>query len=168
MAELVVLAFQDEATAEQALAALQRLEDEGKVLTLRDWALVVRGEGESVRVVRSSDPPATSGRIAFAGGAMGAIIGGLLFVPVAGLMVGTLIGATMGRRRETGVDPTFAQDLSAALDPGTAALFLYVVANDADRAIAGVKPFSPRVVRTSLSAQDEAALRSRFEAASSG
>jgi uncharacterized membrane protein len=166
MAELVVLAFADEATAERALAELQRLQDEARALTLKDWALVVREDDDHLVVARSSEPPRVRGGVAFAGGAMGLIIGGLLFAPLTGLIVGTLLGAVVGRREESGVVPAFAGELSAALESGTAALFLYVIATDADRAIEGLRPFAPRVVRTSLSPEDEATLRSRFERAS--
>jgi uncharacterized membrane protein len=57
MADLVVLAFADEATAERALAELQRLQDEAHALTLKDWALVVREEDDHLVVARSSEPP---------------------------------------------------------------------------------------------------------------
>jgi uncharacterized membrane protein len=165
MAELVVLASADEATAGRALEELQRLQDEAHALTLRDWALVVREDDDHLAVTRSSEPPRVRGGVAFAGGAMGLIIGGLLFAPLMGLMVGTLLGAALGRREDSGVTPAFAGELSTALESGAAALFLYVIATDADRAIEGLVPFAPRVVRTSLSPEDEATLRSRFERA---
>ena len=165
MADLVVLAFADRPTAEGALSELQRLHDETHSLTLRDWALVERQDDDHLAVVRSSDPPKTRGGVVLAGGAMGTIIGGLLLAPLAGLMVGTLLGATIGRREDSGVTPAFAGDLSAALESGTAALFLYVIAHDADVAIAALTPFKPRVVRTSLDPADEAALIAHFEQA---
>jgi uncharacterized membrane protein len=165
MAELVVLAFADRATAERALEELQRLQDEAHTLTLKDWALVVREGEDHLAVTRSSEPPRTRSWGALAGGVMGLIIGGLLFAPLAGLMVGALLGAARGRREESGVAPAFAGELSAALESGEAALFLYVVSADADRAIEALHPFAPRVVRTSLSPEDEATLRSRFERA---
>jgi uncharacterized membrane protein len=165
MADLVVLAFADRPTAEGALDELQRLHDETHALTLRDWALVEREDDDHLAVVRSSDPPKTRGSVALAGGVMGTIIGGLLLAPLAGLMVGTLLGATIGRREDSGVAPAFAGDLSAALESGTAALFLYVIAHDADVAVAALAPFKPRVVRTSLDPADEAALLEHFKQA---
>jgi uncharacterized membrane protein len=165
MADLVVLAFADRSTAEGALDELQRLHDETHALTLRDWALVEREDDGHLTVVRSSEPPRTRGGVAVAGGVMGTIIGGLLLAPLAGLMVGTLVGATVGRREESGVAPAFAGELSAALESGSAALFLYVITRDADVAVQALAPFSPRVVRTSLDPVDEAALTAHFEAA---
>jgi uncharacterized membrane protein len=165
MADLVELAFADEPTARRALAELVRLQDEERALSLRDWALVVR-EADGRVVVRESGAPSPSrgsaGGAAVGGGLVGMTIGMLLFAPLAGLMVGTLVGATLGRRRDTGVDPDFALEASAALQPGAAALVLYVVASDADRAIERLQPFAPTVVRTSLTPEDEAALASRL------
>jgi uncharacterized membrane protein len=99
------------------------------------------------------------------------VVGSLVLAPLAGLMVGTLLGATVGQQRQGqeeqqahGVDPAFLREAGEVLPPGAAALFVHGTARDAGRAIERLAPLSPRVVRTTLSAEGEAALRQRFGA----
>ena len=176
MAELVVLAFESRSKARRALQALKQLQTEEQAVTLRDWALVVHDADGGVTVAEHSGAPAESpeeaggaGRTAIKAGVAGLVVGSLVLAPLAGLMVGTLLGATIGQRRqeepqENGVDRAFLREAGEVLPPGAAALFVHGVAADAARAIERLAPFGPRVVRTTLSAEGEAALRQRFSA----
>jgi uncharacterized membrane protein len=176
VAELVVLAFESRSKARRALQALKRLQTEEQAVTLRDWALVVHDADGGVTVAEHSGAPAESpeeageaGRTAIKAGVAGLVVGSLVLAPLAGLMVGTLLGATIGQRRqeepqERGVDQAFLREAGEVLPPGAAALFVHGVAADAARAIERLAPFGPRVVRTTLSAEGEAALRQRFSA----
>ncbi len=178
MAELVVLAFESRSKARRALQALKRLQSEEQAVTLRDWALVVREADGSVVVAEHSGAPkeepeaaGAAGRTAIKAGVAGLVVGTLVLAPLAGLMVGTLLGATVGQHRQEerqeqaqGVDPAFLREAGEALQPGAAALFVHGVAADAERAIERLAPLSPRVVRTTLSAAGEAALRRGFSA----
>jgi uncharacterized membrane protein len=181
VAELVVLAFESRSKARRALQALKRLQAEEQAVTLRDWALVVRHADGGVVVAEHSGAPeetpkaaGAAGRTAIKAGVAGLVVGSLVLAPLAGLMVGTLLGATVGQQRqgqeeqqgqqEHGVDPAFLREAGEVLPPGAAALFVHGTARDAGRAIERLAPLSPRVVRTTLSAEGEAALRRRFDA----
>jgi uncharacterized membrane protein len=176
VAELVVLAFESRSKARRALQALKRLQTEEQAVTLRDWALVVRDADGGVTVAEHSgaaaespEQPGEAGRTAIKAGVAGLVVGSLVLAPLAGLMVGTLLGATIGQRRqegppESGVDQAFLREAGEVLPPGAAALFVHGVAADAERAIERLAPLGPRVVRTTLSAEGEAALRRRFSA----
>jgi uncharacterized membrane protein len=172
VAELLVLEFGTKAKARRALRELKRLQKAEHAVTLRDWALLVRDADGRIVVDQSGgappDDPAPAGRVAVKGGVAGLVIGSLLLAPLAGVMVGTLLGATYAQhrpeRRPTGVDPAFEREAAELLQPGAAALVLHGAAADADRAIERLRPLGPRVVRTSLSPKAEAALRARFAA----
>jgi uncharacterized membrane protein len=172
VAELLVLGFDSKAKARRALREVKRLQDEEHAVTLRDWALLVR-EADGVVVDQSGgappEEPAPDGSVAIKSSVGGLVVGSLFLAPLAGLMVGALIGATVAERRAhrappepTGVDPAFEREAADVLQPGAAALFLHGVASDADRLVERLRQMHPRVVRTSISPEAEANLRARF------
>jgi uncharacterized membrane protein len=173
VAELVVLAFDTKAKARRALRELKRLQEEEHAVTLKDWALLFREADGQIAVDQSGgappEEPAPDGSVAIKSSVGGLVVGSLFLAPLAGLMVGALVGATVAERRAhhaeprpAGVDPAFEREAAEVLQPGAAALFLHGVAADAERVVERLRPMAPRVVRTSISPEAEAALRARF------
>jgi uncharacterized membrane protein len=104
--------------------------------------------------------------MATAGGAFWGLLYGLLFtVPVFGLAMGAASGAIAGKLTDIGIDDRFLNDVAAALQPGTAAVFALVRRSTPDKVQQALLPYEPTIVRTSLSSGEEAELVRRLQEA---
>jgi len=158
MADLVVLAFDNEYTADQVKQRLLELQNQSLIL-LDDLVVVVRHADGKSEVKQSK--PSTSG--AALGGAFWGMLIGLLFLsPILGAAIGAGIGAVVGHYRDLGVDEKFMKEVGDALKPGTSGVFLLIHQVTPDRVVAQLQEFHPRVVRTNLSNEQEARLRTAF------
>jgi uncharacterized membrane protein len=102
---------------------------------------------------------------AASGGLWGAIIGLLFLNPLLGAALGAGAGALSGYLTDVGLDDTFLKDTAAALTPGKAALCVLVRKVTADKVLPATAAFSGTVLRTNLSAEQEAKLRDALKAA---
>jgi uncharacterized membrane protein len=98
--------------------------------------------------------------------AEGAVAGGLLGVLggppgiAVGLVLGGIIGAETGRADETEPEPReLADELRAALSPSSSAIVLIAEATDVDDMLAALAENAQDVVRRTLTADEEAALK---------
>ena len=99
------------------------------------------------------------------GGAFwGMLIGLLFWAPWLGMAIGAAAGALGGKLTDVGVDDNFIKEVGATIEPGHSALFLLVRDATPDKVLDQVKQFNPTVLRTSLSAEDEAKLKAAFGA----
>ena len=159
MPELIVLGFKNSTTADQVIPEVEAMQREN-LLQLADWARVIRREDGKVDVRQATS---TAGAGA-AGGALWGMLFGLLFLmPIPGLAIGAATGAIVGKLADYGIDDKFIKDLGSKIQPGTSALFLYVVQATTDKVIDRLKPYDPEILRTSLSEDAEARLRAAFE-----
>jgi uncharacterized membrane protein len=157
--ELVVLGFSNSTGADQVIPEVEALQREN-LLQLADWARVIKREDGKVDVRQATS---TAGAGA-AGGALWGMLFGLLFLmPLAGLAIGAATGALMGKLSDYGIDDKFIKDVGNKIQPGTSALFLYVVSATTDRVVDRLRPYDPQLLRTSLSEDAEARLRAEME-----
>ena len=167
MSDLIVVAFPGEDTADQVLNKLQALQKE-HLIDLEDACVVVRDRNGKVHVKQAVN---LVGLEAASGGAFGALWGtliGLLFLnPLAGLLTGAAFGAgagaLSGMLSDYGIDDDFIRSLGDTLEPGTSALFVLVRRATLDKVLPEVRPFGGKVIRTSLSTEQEARLRRVLE-----
>lgn len=167
MSDLIVVAFPGEDTADQVLNKLQALQKE-HLIDLEDACVVVRDRNGKVHVKQAVN---LVGLEAASGGAFGAFWGtliGLLFLnPLAGLLTGAAFGAgagaLSGMLSDYGIDDDFIRSLGDTLEPGTSALFVLVRRATLDKVLPEVRPFGGKVIRTSLSTEQEARLRRALE-----
>jgi uncharacterized membrane protein len=167
MSDLIVVAFPGEDTADQVLNKLQALQKE-YLIDLEDACVVVRDRNGKVHVKQAVN---LVGLEAASGGAFGAFWGtliGLLFLnPLAGLLTGAAFGAgagaLSGMLSDYGIDDDFIRSLGDTLEPGTSALFVLVRRATLDKVLPEVRPFGGKVIRTSLSTEQEARLRRALE-----
>jgi uncharacterized membrane protein len=167
MSDLIVVAFPGEDTADQVLNTLQALQKE-HLIDLEDACVVVRDRNGKVHVKQAVN---LVGLEAASGGAFGALWGtliGLLFLnPLAGLLTGAAFGAgagaLSGMLSDYGIDDDFIRSLGDTLEPGTSALFVLVRRATLDKVLPEVRPFGGKVIRTSLSTEQEARLRRALE-----
>ena len=88
------------------------------------------------------------------------LIGLLFFMPWLGLIIGAATGAIAGKMSDVGIDDNFIKEVGETIQPGEAALFLMVTSMTEDKVLPELAKFSPTVLRTNLSAEDEAKLKS--------
>jgi uncharacterized membrane protein len=94
------------------------------------------------------------------GGAFwGALIGLIFLMPLAGAALGAAGGAVGGALTDLGINDKFMKETAAAIQPGTAALFVLLRKVTADKVLEGLKGEGGTVLKTSLDHTKEAALQ---------
>jgi uncharacterized membrane protein len=160
MSELIVFAFDNEQGAIDMRDALVGLQKQ-YLITLDDAAVVVRKQDGKVKVKQAVS---LVGAGAMGGAFWGMLIGLLFLAPWLGMAIGAAAGALGGKLTDVGVDDNFIKEVGATIEPGHSALFLLVRDATPDKVLDEVKKFNPTVLRTSLSAEDEAKLKAAFGA----
>ena len=89
----------------------------------------------------------------------GALIGLIFLMPLAGAALGAAGGAVGGALTDLGINDKFMKDTAAAIQPGTAALFVLIRKVTADKVLEGLKGEGGTVLKTSLDHTKEVALQ---------
>lgn len=153
MSDLIVIGYAEKATADQAAARVEELGKSG--LKLNGLAVVWKDEAGHNHV----DTPSSLTGVSAAGGALfGSVFGLLFLVPFLGAAVGGAIGALWGSLRKHGLDDDFRRQVNETLTPGAAALVVMTTDPAGSEFAEALGPFGGRVLRTSLSDEDERAL----------
>ena len=147
MADLVVLGFEDVATAQRVYELGAQLQRE-ELLDLEDAALAWRDETGRVRIQQAMS---TTGAGAAGGALWGTLIGLLFLAPVAGAAVGAATGAVAGKLTDIGISDELIKRITAQLEPGRGAIFALVRRSTADRVTEALKEYKPTVLHTNLS-----------------
>jgi uncharacterized membrane protein len=163
MSSLVAVVFDDEATAFEMRAALIRMQRQN-LLELEDSVVVTRDAKGKIKLDQATNLTAAG---AIGGGFWGMLIGLLFLNPLLGAAVGTATGAIAGRFKDIGVDDEMVRDVGQSLKSGTSALFVLVRRVTVDKVLDGLKGFAGKgkVFQSSLTKDDEAALREALEQA---
>lgn len=158
MTDMVVLAFDN---ADDAQKVREKLVDLNNQYLLRlDQAVeVVRGKDGQVKV---KEEPTLTGAGAIGGAFWGLLIGLVFFVPAVGMAVGAASGAIAGHFAKYGITNEFMSQINEAIKPGQSALIILAEDVRADRVIPMLSTYHPRIVRTSLTLEQEKALREAF------
>jgi uncharacterized membrane protein len=161
MSDLVIVAFQDEATAFEARAELVRLQKE-YLIEMEDAVVVTRDESGAVRLHQATNLTAAG---AVGGGMWGALIGLLFLNPLLGAAVGAGAGALTGVLTDVGIDDDFLRDVGKVLDKGQSAVAVLIRKMTADKVLARMDKFRAkgRIVQTSLTGEMETRLRAALE-----
>jgi uncharacterized membrane protein len=101
---------------------------------------------------------------AISGGFWGLLIGSLFLMPLLGASLGAASGALGGALSDFGIDDAFMKDLSASLQPWTAALFVLIHKMTGDKVLEAIKGTGGTVLKTSLDHTKEQALRDALDA----
>jgi len=163
MSELIVLDFDGVGTADQVLTKLRSLQKE-HLIDLEDACVVVHTEAGKVQIKQAMNLMsfgAASG--ASTGMLIGALAGLLILNPLAGMAAGGLagagFGALSGSLADYGINDDFIKSLGKTIPKGSSALFTLVKSSTPDKVLPEIEPFNPRVIKTSLSTQQEEKLR---------
>ncbi|MDT3670233.1 MAG: DUF1269 domain-containing protein [Aromatoleum sp.] len=169
MSELVAIKFDRIDEADRVLNELRRLQKE-YLVDLEDAVVVIRPPEGEVQL-KQSIPLVRAG--ALSGGLSGSLWGtlvGLLFLnPLAGFVVGGLAGAgagaLSGSLADYGIDDDFIRSLSEEIKPDSSALFLLVRKVQPEKVLAELSQFRGKLLRTSLSPEQEARLQAAISQA---
>lgn len=158
MSDLIVFAFDNPTGADEMAKAVADLQKQ-QLITLEDAATVVRKDDGKPKVKQAQS---LVGAGALGGAFWGLLIGLLFFMPWLGLAAGAIGGAIGGKMTDVGIDDKFIKEVGSTIEPGHSALFLLVTSWTEDKVLAQLEKFNATVLRTSLSAEDEAKLKEAF------
>jgi uncharacterized membrane protein len=163
MSDLVAIAFDTPEEADNVLTQLKRMQKE-YLIEFADAVVAIRQPDGKVHMKQSIDMVGAGAASGGLGGALWGTLVGLLFLnPLAGFAIGGLVGAgtgaLAGRLTDYGIDDKFIRSLADTLQPGNSALFVLIRKVQPERVLAEFKGFKGRVLRTSLSPEQEGRLR---------
>src|SRR5262245_34885464 len=162
MSTLVAVVFNDEATAFDMRAKLAKMQKD-YLIELEDAVVVTRDQNGKTKLDQAVNLT-TAG--ALGGGFWGLLIGMIFLNPLLGAMIGAGAGALSGKLSDIGLNDKMLKDIGASFKPGTSGLFVLIRKVTADKVLEGLKEFTGKgkVFQTSLSKDDEHALREALEA----
>jgi uncharacterized membrane protein len=163
MSDLVVLDFDGVGTADEVLTKLRSMQ-KTYLIDLEDACVVVHTEAGRLQIKQAMNLTAVGAASGASSGMLiGALAGLLMLNPLAGLAVGGLagagFGALSGSLADYGINDDFIESLGKTIPRGSSALFLLIRSSTPDKVLPEIEPFKPRVLKTSLSNEQEDALK---------
>ena len=129
---------------------------DSNLIDLNDSAVIHKDQDSKVHIKNETYLGKRVGAIG--GGALGLLIGGLIF-PVGGLVIGALAGGLLGKKVSPDIDKDFVKDVSEQLSPGSSAIFIIVRDETPDVALETMKQYKGKLYYTSLPDETETQLR---------
>lgn len=160
MRELLVIGYDDAFRAEEVLLELDKMQ-KAHLIDLGDAAVVVKDRQGKMKFKHFHELTLRGEQTA---SLWGTLLGFLLLHPGLGGLLGASMGERLNSLEDYGIDNAFIQRLGQALGEGSSALFVLVRHAHPDKVLEELTPFGGRVLRTSLSAVDEAKLRKALDA----
>ncbi len=158
MTDMVVLAFDNEGGADMGRQKLEELNDEYE-LNLVDAVEVIRHTDGKVKI---KDIRSLTGIGALGGAFWGTLFGLLFLMPALGFAVGAVSGAIAGHFTHLGVNSDYLKQIETSVTPGTSALAILAEDVTVDKVVQALTPLHPKVIRSSLSTEQEAKLKEEF------
>jgi len=161
MSNLVVIGYDDPFKAEEVRLKLRKMQKD-YLIDLEDAVVAVKNEKGKVKLHQAVNLTAAG---AVGGGFWGSLIGLIFLNPLLGAAVGAAAGAVSGALTDVGVDDKFMKELAATMTPGSSMLFVLVRKATPDKVLAELEGSGGKVLKTSLSHDDEAKLQAALSAA---
>jgi uncharacterized membrane protein len=155
MSELVVIAYPTEAKAEQVRQKLLAMQKD-YLIEMGDAVIAVKDAQGRIKLNQLINTTATG---AVSGAFWGTLIGLIFLMPLAGAAVGAASGALGGALNDVGINDKWMKETAAAIEPGTAALFVLVRKATGDKVLERLRGEGGKVMHTSLDHTKEAALQ---------
>ena len=102
---------------------------------------------------------------ALSGGFWGTLIGLIFLNPLLGLAVGAGAGAVSGALTDVGINDDFMKDLASTFQNGSSVLFVLVRKATPDKVLEELQGTGGKVIKTSLTHEEEAKLQAVLDAA---
>jgi len=163
MSTLVVVGYDDPYQADEVLLKLRKLQRE-YLVDLEDAAVAVKDKKGKVQLHQSVNLTAAG---AVRGGFWGSLIGLIFLNPLLGFAVGATAGAVSGALTDFGIDDNFMKELAATMTADSSTLFVLVRKSTPDKVLEELKGTGGRVLKTSLSNEDEAKVQAALTAVGS-
>jgi uncharacterized membrane protein len=161
MSNLVVIGYDDPFKAEEVRLKLRKMQKD-YLIDLEDAVVAVKNEKGNVKLHQAVNLTAAG---AVGGGFWGSLIGLIFLNPLLGAAVGAAAGAVSGALTDVGVDDKFMKELATTMTPGSSVLFVLVRKATVDKVLDEMKGTGGKILKTSLSHDDEAKLQAALSAA---
>jgi uncharacterized membrane protein len=161
MSTLVVIGYDDQFKGEEVRLKLWKLQKE-YLIDLEDAVVAIKDEKGKVKLHQAVNLTAAG---AVSGSFWGSLIGLMFLNPLLGLAVGATTGAVSGALTDVGINDKFMKELAETLTPGSSALFVLVRKATPDKVLEELKGTGGKVLKTSLSHDDEAKLQAALNTA---
>jgi uncharacterized membrane protein len=155
MSNLVVIGYDDRFKAEEVRLMLWKMQKE-YLIDLEDAVVAVKDDKGKVKLHQAVNLTAAG---AASGGFWGALVGVIFLNPLLGLAVGAAAGAVSGALADVGINDNFMKELAETMQPGSSTLFILVRHATPDKVLEELQGTGGKVLKTSLSHQDEAKLQ---------
>jgi uncharacterized membrane protein len=170
MSDLVVVGFDNVTKADEVLWRLRAMQS-NDLVDLEDAVVVIRDQAGKVQLKQSIDltgAQASSGLIA--GTFLGGLIGMLFFNPAAGFLLGGMFGAgagaLSGSLADYGIEDDFIKSMAQTIPNNSSALFILARNARLDKILAQLSDVGGKILKTSLSPEQERKLQEALAAAS--
>ena len=161
MSTLVVIGYDDPCKAQEVRLMLAKLQKD-YLIDLEDAVVAVKDDKGKVKLHQAVNLT-TAGAVS--GGFWGSLVGLIFLNPLLGFAVGAATGAVSGALTDVGIDDKFMKELAAQMTPGSSALFVLVRKSTPDKVLDEIKGTGGKILKTSLSHDDEAKLQAALSAA---
>ena len=161
MSTLVVIGYDDPFKAQEVRLMLAKLQKD-YLIDLEDAVVAVKDDKGKVKLHQAVNLTASG---AVSGGFWGSLIGLIFVNPLLGFAVGAATGAVSGALTDVGIDDKFMKELAGQMTPGSSALFVLVRKSTPDKVLDEIKGTGGKILKTSLSHDDEAKLQAALSAA---
>jgi uncharacterized membrane protein len=159
MSELIIVGFKGELTADEVLLDLEKMQ-QIHMIDLDNAVVAIRKHDETVKIKQSNF-------LVVRDAAMGSLFG--MALGPFGLLVGGLIGAAIGETvkiiKHIGISDDFVKEVAEILEPGNSAIFIRVHKTVSESIVSELKKYNGRLLRSSLSINDEKELVKALEEA---
>jgi uncharacterized membrane protein len=161
MSTLVAVGYDEMFKADEVLLKLRKLQRE-YLIDLEDAAVAVKDAQGKFKLHQTNNLTAAG---AVHGGFWGSLIGLIFLNPLLGFAVGATTGAISGALTDTGINNDFMKELAGTMTPGSSTLFILVRIATPDKVLEELAGTGGKVLKTSLSNEDEARLQAALDAA---
>ena len=155
MSTLVIIEYDDQFKAEEVRLTLMKMQKD-YLIDLADAVVAVKDQNGKVRLHQAVNLTAAGG---VSGGFWGTLIGLMFLNPLLGMAVGAAAGAVSGALTDVGINDQFMKELAETMKPGSSTLFVLVRKATPDKVLEELQGTGGKVLRTSLSHEDEAKLQ---------
>jgi len=161
MSTLVVIGYDDPFKAQEVRLTLAKLQKD-YLIDLEDAVVAVKDAKGKVKLHQAVNLTAAG---ALSGGFWGSLVGLIFLNPLLGMAAGAAAGAISGALTDVGIDDKFMKELAGQMTPGSSALFVLVRKSTPDKVLDEIKGTGGKILKTSLSHDDEAKLQAALSAA---
>ena len=160
MSTLVVIGYDDPFRAEEVRLKLVKMQKD-YLIDLEDAVVATKDKDGKVKLHQIFS---TTKAGALTGGFWGTLVGLIFLNPLLGMAVGAASGAAAGALSDVGINDRFMKELAETMKPDSSVLFVLVRKATPDKVLEELKGTGGKILKTSLSHDDEAKLQAAIAA----